>query len=104
MQVSDSICVNCHKTIKITDRKCKYCGHPQYSEKCWKDICEITSMSLTSERRERSNRCVSRQTAPRQKRKHFKEWSEEELLVTGLYPKNEYIKMGLIARILGKRK
>ena len=104
MHDSDSICVNCHKTIKITDRKCKYCGHPQYSEKCGKDICEITNMSLMGERMERSRSDVSRQSASRQKRKHLKEWSEEELLTTGLYPKNECIKIGLIARILGKRK
>lgn len=104
MRVSNCICVNCYKTIKITDRKCKYCGYLQYDEKEWKDICEVTKVALMNDRIEKSRQVAQRQANPKQKRKRFKEWSEEELLTTGLYPKNECIKIGLIARILGKRK
>lgn len=104
MRVDNCVCVNCYKTIKITDRRCKYCGYLQYDDKEWKDICEVTKVALMNDRIEKSRQVAQRQVNPKQKRKHFKEWSEEELLVTGLYPKNEYIKMGLIARILGKRK
>lgn len=104
MRVSNCICVNCYKTIKITDRKCKYCGYLQYDEKEWKDICEVTKVALMNDRIEKSRQVAQRQANPKPKRKRFKEWSEEEMLVTGLYPKNECIKMGLIARILGKRK
>lgn len=53
---------------------------------------------------EKSRQVVQRQSIQNKSSKRFKEWSEEELLATGLYPKNECIKMGLIARILGKRK
>lgn len=104
MRVDNCICVNCYKTIKITDRRCKYCGYLQYDEKEWKDICEVTKVALMNDRIEKSRQVAQRQANPKQKRKRFKEWSEEEMLVTGLYPKNECIKMGLIARILGKRK
>ena len=104
MRVSNCICVNCYKTIKITDRKCKYCGYLQYDEKEWKDICEVTKVALMNDRIEKSRQVAQRQANPKPKRKRLKKWSEEEMLVTGLYPKNECIKMGLIARILGKRK
>lgn len=104
MRVDDSICANCYKTIKITDRRCKYCGCLQYDEESWKDICEVTRVALMNDRIEKSRQVAQRQANPKQNRKRFKEWSEEELLAAGLYPKNECIKMGLIARILGKRK
>ncbi len=104
MRVDNSICANCYKTIKITDRRCKYCGCLQYDEESWKDICEVTRVALMNDRIEKSRQVAQRQANSKQNRKRFKEWSEEELLATGLYPKNECIKMGLIARILGKRK
>lgn len=71
MRVDNSICANCYKTIKITDRRCKYCGCLQYDEESWKDICEVTKVALMNDRIEKSRQVVQRQSNPKQKRKRF---------------------------------
>jgi len=40
---------------------------------------------------------------PKEKRKILRDFSEEEILGMGLYPKNETYKMSLISMILGKQ-
>ena len=78
-------CINfdCDREIDFMEDFCPYCGYPQYDESGREDVI----------------------SEPFQKRK--KEWlhdfSDEEILAIGLYPKNETYKMSLISRILGKR-
>ncbi len=75
-------CLNCGKEIGdiSKNRICPFCGFSQYEKP-------------------KANAVMHK---PR-KSERKKEFSDEEILALGLYPKDEGYKMSLISRILGKR-
>ena len=80
---------------------CRYCGYDMGSDelllcpKCFK------SMELNEENIKNISATI-RQMKPKRKKSVVHDYSDEEILALGLYPKDEGYKMSLISRILGK--
>lgn len=83
-------CIQCRKVIDRKDKVCKYCGTHQYGENDEFYPTENTYRQLQNRVNVSSN-------------KQRYNYSDEEILALGLYPKDEGYKMSLISRILGKR-
>ncbi len=77
---------------------CKYCG---YNMSNGLRLCPQCGKS--TEHYNRNVEKVLEAGQPKRKRSFLYDYSEEEQLALGLYPKDETYKMSLISRILGRR-
>nr|DAF84238.1 MAG TPA: zinc-ribbon containing domain protein [Caudoviricetes sp.] len=77
---------------------CKYCG---YNMSNGLRLCPQCGKS--TEHYNRNIEKVLEAGQPKRKRSFLYDYSEEEQLALGLYPKDETYKMSLISRILGRR-
>ncbi len=77
---------------------CKYCG---YNMSNGLRLCPQCGKS--TEHYNRNVEKVLEAGQPKKKRSFLYDYSEEEQLALGLYPKDETYKMSLISRILGRR-
>lgn len=77
---------------------CKYCG---YNMSNGLRLCPQCGKS--TEHYNRNIEKVLEAGQPKRKRSFLYDYSEEEQLALGLYPKDETYKMSLISRILGHR-
>lgn len=77
---------------------CKYCG---YNMSNGLRLCPQCGKS--TEHYNRNVEKVLEAGQPKRKRSFLYDYSEEEQLALGLYPKDETYKMSLISRILGHR-
>lgn len=77
---------------------CKYCG---YNMSNGLRLCPQCGKS--TEHYNRNVEKVLEAGQPKKKRSFLYDYSEEEQLALGLYPKDETYKMSLISRILGHR-
>lgn len=76
---------------------CKYCG---YNMSNGLRLCPQCGKS--TEHYNRNVEKVLEAGQPKRKRSFLYDYSEEEQMALGLYPKDETYKMSLISRILGK--
>ena len=80
---------------------CRYCGYDMGSDelllcpKCFK-CTELNEENI------KNISATIRQMNPKRKKSAVHDYSDEEILALGLYPKDEGYKMSLISRILGK--
>lgn len=77
---------------------CRYCG---YDMSNGLRLCPQCGKS--TEHYNRSAEKALEAGQPKRKRSFLYDYSEEEQLALGLYPKDETYKMSLISRILGRR-
>lgn len=77
---------------------CRYCG---YDMSNGLRLCPQCGKS--TEHYNRNVEKVLEAGQPKRKRSFLYDYSEEEQLALGLYPKDETYKMSLISRILGRR-
>ena len=86
-------CLQCGKRIEKWDKQCKYCGANQFgiNNEYYPDAKAF---------RDAKKLMAGQQLPSRKQRKGF---TDEEILATGLYPKDEGYKMSLISRILGRK-
>lgn len=77
---------------------CRYCG---YNMSNGLRLCPQCGKS--TEHYNRNVEKVLEAGQPKRKRSFLYDYSEEEQLALGLYPKDETYKMSLISRILGRR-
>lgn len=77
---------------------CRYCG---YNMSNGLRLCPQCGKS--TEHYNRNIEKVLEAGQPKRKRSFLYDYSEEEQLALGLYPKDETYKMSLISRILGRR-
>lgn len=95
------ICINCGEAIGHWDKVCSNCGYHQFGEndEFYPSKEDVNKIARGIRRQTK----VSVNTGLGGKRKRLTEYSEEEILGTGMYPKDENYKMSLISRILGRK-
>lgn len=80
---------------------CKHCGYDMGSDELL--FCPMCLESTELNEKNIKNISAIQQTNSKRKKSLFCNFSEEEILALGLYPKDEGYKMSLISMILGKR-
>ena len=88
-----NFCLDCGKRIGRWDKQCKYCGINQFgaNNEYYPDAKAF---------RDAKKFVAGQQARPKKRSKGI---TDEEILATGLYPKDEGYKMSLISRILGRK-
>ena len=81
-------CLNCSKDMKKPQRICPYCGSVQYEEPSPAIMTQAASLMRSKTG----------------KRGVLYDYSDAELLTTGLYPDDEAYRMSLISNILNDNK
>ncbi|MDD6235479.1 MAG: hypothetical protein PUB17_09930 [Lachnospiraceae bacterium] len=84
-------CLQCGMDMHKPERICPYCKSVQYEEP------SAVNMAAAA-------KALNGRAAGRKSKSRLYDYTDEELLATGLYPDDEAYRMGLISNVLNKKK